>query len=323
MQRPIHVIWQTSSDPSKIWEYDWIRSLLKNLNANHIFDSDYKICLDRSIVVTPGKKKNQSNLLEEYVEKFKESGFRVGFIHLGDEWCTDSIKFYGKADFIFRNYYRLESHKFQNCFYFPLGYKSGFCNELIVQDITKRKHLWSFADHVKGSRYSMIQAAQKIPGGFHYTTQMFDDPKGLSTRSYAELLNQTTFALCPRGNFSLDTFRLYEALEAGAIPVVEDRGGGEVFKELFNPYSFRASGCYKPSYWILNSRYFQAKSYWLQAYGSEFPCPRIYNWEKLEHLLASIDIEVTSNQVRNWWNNYKLSLANFMSSVIESAFSIK
>jgi hypothetical protein len=32
-------------------------------------------------------------------------------------------------------------------------------------------------------------------------------------------MRQSQFVLCPVGNCSLDTFRLYEALEAGAIPI--------------------------------------------------------------------------------------------------------
>jgi hypothetical protein len=149
---------------------------------------------------------------------------------------------------------------------------------------------------------------------------MFNDPQGLSTKSYAELLNQTKFALCPRGNFSVDTFRFYEALEAGTIPIVEDRGGREVLKEVLGIRSFLSSGCHKPSYWLVNTRYLTQQSYWQQAYGLEFPCPRIYDWENLEALLAHMDVESTARTIQNWWSNYKLSLSKLMSTTIEAAF---
>jgi len=320
MKKAINVIWQANCCSSKIWEYDWLCLLLKNFSITHIFDSEYKACLDKSIIVTPGKHKHQSKIIEDYIGNFKKNGLKVGVIHLGDEWCTDFIDFYGQVNFVFRNYYRTESHKFKNCFYFPLGYKSQFCTGLVLQNMNNRKYSWSFAGHVKGARYKMLKSAQKISGGLHYETQMFNDPKGLSTQNYAELLNQTIFALCPRGNFSLDTFRLYEALEAGAIPIVEDRGGTEILKEVFDLQSFRDSGCYKPSYWRLNFRYIKTRSYWQQAYGEEFPCPRIYDWKKLEAFLAEIDIETTSSKIRNWWKNYKESLSKLINSLVEEAF---
>ena len=46
---------------------------------------------------------------------------------------------------------------------------------------------------------------------------------------------KSIFVPCPRGNSSPDTFRLYEALEAGSIPIVErdeywDLGAHQLFK---------------------------------------------------------------------------------------------
>ena len=41
---------------------------------------------------------------------------------------------------------------------------------------------------------------------------------------YAELMQESIFAPCPKGR-ALDTFRIYEALESGAIPVIELNDG--------------------------------------------------------------------------------------------------
>lgn len=320
MERSINLVWQVDPYSSSIWEYDWISSVLSDFNVTHIVDTDYKICVDNAIIVSPGKRRAEYRNLETYVKSFREQGLKVGFIHLGDEWLRDPINFYKHVDFIFRNYYRSEAHKLGNCFYFPLGYKTGFCKELVFRDLNDRQYSWSFAGHAKGSRYKMLDYAHKIPGGLYHRTQMFNDPQGLSTKSYAELLNQTKFALCPRGNFSVDTFRFYEALEAGTIPIVEDRGGREVLKEVLGIRSFLSSGCHKPSYWLVNTRYLTQQSYWQQAYGLEFPCPRIYDWENLEALLAHMDVESTARTIQNWWSNYKLSLSKLMSTTIEAAF---
>jgi hypothetical protein len=42
--------------------------------------------------------------------------------------------------------------------------------------------------------------------------------------AYADAMQQSAFCLCPKGH-SVEQFRIYEALEAGAIPVLELNGG--------------------------------------------------------------------------------------------------
>ena len=41
----------------------------------------------------------------------------------------------------------------------------------------------------------------------------------LTTANHLDVLLETVFALCPRGN-NLETFRFYEALESGSIPII-------------------------------------------------------------------------------------------------------
>ena len=42
--------------------------------------------------------------------------------------------------------------------------------------------------------------------------------RNLTTANHLNMLLDSVFALCPRGN-NLETFRFYEALESGAIPI--------------------------------------------------------------------------------------------------------
>jgi len=41
----------------------------------------------------------------------------------------------------------------------------------------------------------------------------------LDVPSYRALMNQSKYVLCPIGHCNIDSFRVYEALEAGAIPI--------------------------------------------------------------------------------------------------------
>ena len=42
--------------------------------------------------------------------------------------------------------------------------------------------------------------------------------RNLTTANHLNMLLDSVFVLCPRGN-NLETFRFYEALESGAIPI--------------------------------------------------------------------------------------------------------
>ena len=45
--------------------------------------------------------------------------------------------------------------------------------------------------------------------------------QGLDTDEYFELLNNSKLCLCPQGAHSPETFRLFEALSVGTIPIVD------------------------------------------------------------------------------------------------------
>ena len=55
---------------------------------------------------------------------------------------------------------------------------------------------------------------------FLSTTSMFNDPAGLPTSQYGDVLLRSAFTLCPGGT-NEETYRVWEALEAGSIPVLK------------------------------------------------------------------------------------------------------
>src|SRR3989304_4143877 len=57
--------------------------------------------------------------------------------------------------------------------------------------------------------------------GFLNETERFTE--GLSRKDYYELLSRTKIAICPSGPETPDTFRFYEALESGCVPIVDDK----------------------------------------------------------------------------------------------------
>ncbi len=326
MVKTINLIWW-QLDPHLSYEYDWLNSLLSGFKVNHIVDSENKVLLENAVIVANlsqiffskhGSRKEYDNALQQfhnYIERYQNEGMKVGLFHLGDELYKEFTGFYKDLDFIFRAYYRAEDHKkYQRCYYLPLGYSSGFCNGLVPRKINEREYLWSFAGQLKGSRYEMIEYAKCIPGGKYHATNQWNDPNGLTTKEYAALLSNTVFSPCPIGNFSVDCFRVYESLEAGAIPIVEAKGVREALSVFFNPYHIVKYGIRDQKIWLRNYRY------WEKAFSKDFPFPLIYNWKDLGMLMSSIDIESTSEKIQLWWKRYKQSLTQSIHSTIEETF---
>lgn len=90
-------------------------------------------------------------------------------------------------------------------------------------------------------------------------------------------------ALCPKGNVVVDSFRLYEAMTAGAIPIVEDDGSG----------------------------------YWREVFGPEFPCLMIQNWDSLPGMISAVDVKNKSREIKRWWNNYLEELKMKINKLIQ------
>jgi hypothetical protein len=63
----------------------------------------------------------------------------------------------------------------------------------------------------------MLKTVEQLWSGFIFG-QGFDNSESL-VNDYAELLLQTKFALCPKGN-GVSSYRFFESLEAGCVPVV-------------------------------------------------------------------------------------------------------
>ncbi len=286
----IHVIYET--EDFERWHLEWLLWLLSDFEVECIVDPENRVRVDRAIIAAVPKKPDSPERITAQLKSFRERGLRAGVVHVTDECFGEPIPYYEHADFVFRNYYRPAAQRPGHTYYYPLGSPVGLKANLLPKAISERKYVWSFAGQIKTSRRGMIEAAQRVKGGYTHFTHDFGDPSGLSRKDYAEVLSDTVFALCPRGNCSMECFRLYEALDAGAIPIVEDEGGLAMCAQLLDPRNFMKIGLWRRSYWRYHFRNpLTRKSYWESAMG-EFPrCRRLFHWEMLETLIRRIDIQ--------------------------------
>lgn len=137
-----------------------------------------------------------------------------------------------KTKLLVRNYYH---HNYYDLKYFskptniiwhPLGYNSNFLkhNSWIknsidsrnqgIYDISKKKYIWSFIGNIdkNESRINMINSLKNITPNFYNNN--------ISKEEMFNIYSQSLIVLNTRGWESLDCFRLYETVVAGAIPLL-------------------------------------------------------------------------------------------------------
>lgn len=139
---------------------------------------------------------------------------------------------------IFKQYhhYKQEASFGSNVRFIPLGSRNEFpsTNTRLLIDAPLRKFVYSFmAAITDGSRakvYSILmndtvfreeQRFVKVSQNWHASA---NNEAYVSPKHYQEIMQQSSFAICPKGH-SVEQFRIYEAIESGAIPVMELKDG--------------------------------------------------------------------------------------------------
>lgn len=288
---PINLIWQT--DRINSWEEDWLMELLSGLPINVVDDTHYEKFLDNSILVISS---HNFKGAVKYFKKLHKLNYNFGVILLSNEAYKSPEDFYKYPKFIFRNYWHQQFTNQKKVTVFPLGYKSGFWknNSPQLALSSHRDFTWSFAGQIakKPTREEMISYMKAVPHFFIHETAAWADPNSLNASQYRDLLLNTLFVPCPKGWVNLDSFRVYEALECGCIPIVE-KSPHDYFSNYFGSHPFLAVDS------------------WDQA-------PALMN-----ALLADpVLLEQRRLQCYDWWQNKKKEINKRFNDVIRSSLKI-
>ncbi len=286
---PYHLVWQCHG-----CEDEWVKEILKNVSYDEIDDCKCSVFLDNSILILtgPGEKDYRP-----YIRELVRKGYKFGLIILGDEECKTHTDYYLDARFVLRNYWDEKYSGFPNVLFFPLGYVKNFWNSedseirLISEQrsIFERQYTWAFlGDLKKTTRKIMYNNMKKIPGNYYvHKFAGFLAENALSREEYRDILQETIFIPSPQGNVSLDCFRTYEALESGAIPIVERR----------------------------------SIDYYSKILG-EYPFPSVRNWDEVAPLLKQLlkhpdQLENQRKKCFFWWLNYKKTMQDNVKKIID------
>ena len=161
-----------------------------------------------------------------------------------------------------------------------------------MKKISKKTYVWSFLGQVKGkpTRENMLAELKQVRGEhFIHITEKWNDANQINVQEYKQILSDSIFVPCPSGwggdRGLKDCFRLYEALEAGSIPIVE-KDDFAYFDKFFPGHPF-----------------LQIPSDWLGISND------------LESLLEEPKkLQEYNDELIKWWSHYKTNLKSKITS---------
>ena len=217
----------------------------------------------------------------EFYTKLQAICQKMFLIHLGDESGAYNLSLiYNKFNFVWRSFCSNRYFNNNKVSCLPVGYKSGtFFNK----EVSERKYKWAFigTPH-KSSRHDLLFQLSGIEPFFFHRTKKFNE-KIIEVDEMSTILSSTEFIPSPNGLVHPETYRVYEALECGCIPIVEN--SYKYYDRLFpnNPFL-------KVDKWI------EAKHV-------------ITKWENER-------IKQKREECNTWWNQYKNQLQEFIKNKI-------
>jgi hypothetical protein len=152
--------------------------------------------------------------LSKTLETWSSLGKKFYLLHIGDAAGLDPIDVYNLPGClgVVRNYVRpmLPPHVLT----VPLGYQYA-CPEGAVE----RNLVWSFLGTNWHNRKELLTPLCEIPAHHLHFVDDWASPNKLSPEDMYSYMKRSAFVPCPSGE-NAESFRIYEALEAGAMPVL-------------------------------------------------------------------------------------------------------
>ena len=223
----IKLLWNTSRHQKDSFELtwgkyhednskDWIYFLLQDIDYKTIDREEEIDKGDTVIIVDSG-----IHFKEHFYIKLNTLAKRFFLFHINDEHLDKrSAPIYSHCDYVWRTCCSPKYFSSNKVKCIPPGYKSGFKQKF---DLNKKRHYkWCFfGTQHKSSRHDMNFQLEKIKPNFVNRIDKFaDKKKSANVEEMEKVYFDTNFAPCPAGFFHQDSYRIYEALQCGAIPIV-------------------------------------------------------------------------------------------------------
>jgi len=277
----IHVIWKSYHKPEIIergyWDQGLLEDIFKQFDVEHHTDFDWIGKKDGAVVIINGRTHvDDIDQINEDIAKLKW----VVFIDTGDEEAVfpwRKVKHPMMKVWIMMP--RMTEHNDAH-FKLPNGYRPTTHEELKNIGYQEKPLDWFFVGQVNHERRE--QCVQELDyfvksgenqNGTLVKTKEFGK-ESIPYHEYLKIMAQTKIVCCPSGIESADNFRLYEALEAGCLPVAD---------------AFSAN--------------FKTPGFWQYIFGDDVPFPIVSYWDKFHDLLPELlkDYPANANRCFAWW----------------------
>ena len=257
----------------------WVNRLIDQHNPAHYFLGGEPRPKDGAVIVFHGG--NNPPEAVDTLNRWAEDQPWAVFISVGDEWGTFP-------------YYELDGSKVwvqtpkpgvtsSVDRYFIEGYPHDCEKHLKEIGELDRCYDWSFAGQINHQRRDELSYVLADCNGPHFLLETKAFGSGLSHDLYYTILRQSKVVPCPSGLATPDSFRFAEALEAGAVPVLD---------------------AYAPD---------RVKGYWEMVLG-EHPFFVIEDWEQFPEIVNVVNKKFEEFQkiTQEWWGKYKRDFSRWL-----------
>ncbi len=211
----IDVIWNDASRGN--WDHGLLYSIFES--EPEIFQQHNiktQVVFDKAIIILTNKP--DIDQTRKYLDKFK----KALVILTGDEdsffdWKAAIPEHHEK----WTQYWRQNK---EGCEKIMLGAPMRISN--FETSPMEKKYLWSFIGQEQNPhRTKCMNVLKELPNGYLKIVDGFCGTLGgeVEYQEYLDIMRQSKFVICPSGSMNCDTFRVYEAIECGAIPITEKR----------------------------------------------------------------------------------------------------
>ena len=255
----------------------WLYEILKKVKYN-IIESEKSLEKDDILIIIDSSVEEKSELYT----RLNLICSKIFLFHLGDEFGFHNLlPVYDNCNYIWRPFCSSKYFNNKKVKCIPIGYISG----VLYKEQNHRKYKWAFTGTPhKSSRHDLLFQFSNIEPFFCHKTEKFDR-KIISVDEMNNVLSSTQFIPCPYGFFHPETYRVFEALECGCIPIVES-----------------------------------AYNYYERVFPNN-PFIKINKWEEAKPILEGWDqnqIKKKSEECITWWSKQKIGLQDFIKEKISS-----
>jgi len=254
------------------WDYGLLKEMFNKYSIEQIKVSSLPIT-DRAFVVIPGP---QNIGHEEHISKELQNIYRLVLFITGDEEGVFDIDKIDHPNAEIWIQYPHKKHEAYNKL--PIGAPQHLKNNL-PEYKTKTYNVFFAGQITHQRRQQLAGAIALVNNALYKPTDGF--AKGDKPIYYYDNLASSRIAACPAGAVSVDSFRLYEAIEMMSFPVADLRNSNGVLDNFYK-----------------------------RVFDEVIPFNRIKDWNQLPNLTLSLLTEYPNNMhnVVCWWIKYKRDL---------------